>query len=220
MTFVFSRRAQAWLLGGMVALSPLAALAQDGQAATTTLRYEIRMEGDPIGTETVTVANQGPQRTVTVETTTEAQVLFFTFHYTHQRTEQWADGQLTAMTAHTDDDGTVTDLAARALTGAGWHFTVNGTASERGEQSLPLTLWTSAVIQQDHLFSVIDAAPYAVQVAALGAEPLAIGSRTAEAQHYKMTGDVSRELWFDDEGHLLRTTFTRKGYPIEIVRVF
>lgn len=219
MTFVFSRRAQAWLLGGLVALSPLVASAAE-PSGTTILRYEIRMEGDPIGSEIVTLSDQGAQRTVTVTTATEAQVLFFTFHYDHQRTEQWDGGRMTAMTAHTDDDGTVTDLVAQALDGVGWQVTVNGTTSERAEQSLPLTLWTSAVIHQDRLFSVIDAAPYAVQVAALGAEPLAIGSRTAEAQHYKMSGDVSRDLWFDSDGHLLRTTFTRKGYPIEIVRVF
>lgn len=201
-------------------------------AATQTLRYQILMEGRPIGQEVVTIHQQGDEATVKVATQTDVSILFLSFHYDHQRSEEWRQGQLVRMSTHTNDDGTKTDTVAERLQSppvqdgqpragtAGWRMTVNGTVSERTMDSLPLTLWTSAVIRKDHLFSVIDAAPYAVQVAALGAEPLAIGSRTAEAQHYSMTGDVDRELWYDSDGHLLRTTFKRRGYPIEIVRQF
>ncbi len=222
--------ASAALFGAVVLAGSGMARANDAPmdgatAAVQELRYEIRMEDRPIGVETVSLRQQQGQTTVTVQTETNATVLFFTFHYDHQRTELWRDGVLQSVNAHTNDDGAVSDMVAQARPPvangpSGWTFNVNGTVSEGSEDSLPLTLWTSAVVRKDHLFSVIDAAPYAVQVAALGAEPLAIGSRTAEAQHYRLTGDVIRDLWFDADGHLLRTTFTRKGYPIEIVRLF
>ena len=66
---------------------------------------------------------------------------------------------------------------------------------------------------------VINAEPYAVQTNKVGDEKLRIENRETPATHYEMSGDVERDLWYGTDGYLLKTSFKRKGYDIDFVRV-
>ncbi|MCR6632545.1 MAG: DUF6134 family protein [Magnetospirillum sp.] len=187
-------------------------------AEPVALAYDIRKEGEPIGRETVRIIDQGGTTAVQVETRTRAKVLFLEFHYDHSRHEEWRDGKLLRMAARTDDDGSKTQPEASAGE-AGWTLTVNGQATQRAGDSLPLTLWGRAILGKAELFSVIDAKPYRVQVASLGAESVDVGGKAVKAEHVRISGDVERDLWYGADGYLLRATFQRAGYPIEMVRL-
>ncbi len=39
----------------------------------------------------------------------------------------------------------------------------------------------------------------------------------ALVDHFKMTGDEERELWYDAQGHLVRAKFRRRGSDIEFL---
>lgn len=201
--------AAAIILGGL--------LAMPARAEMTALDYDIRKEGEPIGREQVRINRQDGATVIDVQTRTRAKVLFLEFHYDHSRREEWRDGALLHMVADTDDDGTKSHLDA-SRSAAGWAFSVNGQQSQRAGDSLPLTLWGRAVLDRADLFSVIDAKPYRVQVAALGAEAVTIGGRTVNAEHFRISGDVERDLWYGTDGYLLRAAFQRSGYAIEMVR--
>lgn len=187
-------------------------------AETLSLAYEIRKDKDPIGRESVRIERDGAAESVAVETHTRASVLFLEFRYDHVRREEWRDGKLVSMVGDTDDDGSKTHLDAKA-SDRGWVFAVNGSQSQRAGDALPLTLWGRAVLSRQDVFSIIDAKPYRVTVAALGAEPLNVAGKTVTAEHFRMTGDVERDLWYGGDGLLLRATFERAGFPIEIVRI-
>lgn len=154
---------------------------------------------------------------VDVTTRTRAKVLFLEFRYDHSRREEWQDGKLVRMVADTDDDGTKSHLES-SRTESGWTIAVNGQSSQRAGDSLPLTLWGRAVLDRRDLFSIIDAKPYGVQVASLGTEAVTVDGKAVAAEHFRMTGDVERDLWYGPDGYLLRAAFQRAGYPIEIVR--
>lgn len=201
------------VLAGMAAL-PVAA----ARGETLALTYEIRKDSEPIGREAVRIARQGPAETVEVETHTRAKVLFLNFHYDHVRREEWQGGRLVRMVADTDDDGAKSHLDATAAEG-GWALAVNGKPSERSGDSLPLSLWGKAILGKKELFSIIDAKSYRVEVSALGKETVTIAGKAMAADHYRITGDVERELWYGGDGLLVRTTFQRAGYPIEMVRI-
>jgi hypothetical protein len=199
------------------ALSAAAAMAEPAWAALTALDYDIRKEGEPIGREQVRINQQDGVATVEVQTRTRAKVLFLEFHYDHSRREEWRDGALVHMVADTDDDGTRSRLEASRST-SGWTLAVNGQPSQRTGDLLPLTLWGRAVLDKRELFSVIDAKPYRVKVEPLGPESLSINGRPVSAEHFRMTGDVERDLWYGADGYLVRATFQRAGYAIEMVR--
>lgn len=200
------------LIALAVALWPAIAV-----ASPLVLTYEIRKDGDPIGREVVTINDDGSAKIVTVETHTRATVLFMDFRYDHSRREEWVDGALRHVVGDTDDDGTKTHLDAVAVDG-GWRLSVNGVDTVRQEQSLPLTLWGQAILSRHVLFSVIDAKPYKVEVTPQGQQSLTVGGKAVAAGHFTMKGDAERELWYGADGLLLRTTFQRSGFPIEMVR--
>lgn len=193
-------------------LLPPAARA-DGEALT----YQIRKEAEPIGTEVVRIDRQGELTRVEVETHTKTRVLFMDFRYDHRRREEWRDGRLVDMIADTDDDGSRTHAEAR-WADSGWNVTINGQPGRRPADALPLTLWGAAVLGRDTLFSIIDAKPYAVKSADLGPETLNIGPTRVETRHWRITGEVERDLWYGPDGLLVRATFQRAGYPIELIR--
>ncbi len=187
-------------------------------ADSVALGYSIRKEGEPIGQERVTINRDGDAALVEVRTTTRAKVLFLEFHYDHSRREEWQGGKLVRMVADTDDDGTKSKLEA-VRGDNGWTMTVNGESAERVGDPLPLTLWGRAILDRKELFSIIDAKPYRVQVAALGNEAVNLDGKVQQADHFRITGDVERDLWYGADGYLLKAAFQRSGYPIEVVRI-
>lgn len=203
---------------------PLAALATlfspAAHAEVETITYQIRKDAEPIGTETVRIERTAELTRVEVETHTKARVLFMDFHYDHRRSEEWRGGRLVSMVADTDDDGTRTHAEAR-MADRIWSVTVNGQpASPLPADSLPLTLWGNALAGHQTLFSIIDAKPYSVRTATVGKETLAVSDRPVEAEHVRIAGDVERDLWYGPDGLLLRATFQRAGFPIEVIRTF
>lgn len=198
--------------GGLVSVAPVA------DAETLALDYVIRKEGEPIGREQVRIeSEEGGRSMVEVVTRTRAKVLFLEFRYDHKRREEWQGGALVRMVADTDDDGAKTRLEAARADG-GWNLADNGQSERRVGDVLPLTLWGRAVLEKGELFSIIDAKSYRVQVAALGSETVTVDGKAVTAEHFRMTGDVERDLWYAPDGYLLRAVFQRAGYPIEMVR--
>lgn len=204
----------ALVLGGL-ALEPVAAFAADEPVV---LRYEIRKDGEAIGTETVRIATTGADTEVAVENHTRTTVLFMDFAFDQERRELWRDGALRQLQVETNDDGTKSTLAANHGE-AGWTVSVNGKAEQRPADSLPLVLWTDKVVAASSWFGTIDAVSYQARVEKLGDESVTIGGKPVMATHYRFSGEIERELWYGADGRLLKTTFKRKGFPIEFVRV-
>lgn len=194
------------------------ALAPAARAQPSELVYEIRKEGEPIGRETVRIERQGERARVEVVTSTRVKVLFLDFRYDHKRSEEWQGGRLVRMVSETDDDGAKHRVEA-AAEGDAWTLTVNGESRTLSADHMPLSLWDRAVVGKRKLFGVTDAKPYAVEVAEQGAERVTIAGRELPAERFRMSGGIERDLWYGPDGLLLRTTFERKGYPIEMVRI-
>ncbi|MBR9973830.1 DUF6134 family protein [Magnetospirillum sulfuroxidans] len=193
-------------------------LASAAQAEPRVLRYEIRKDGEAIGAEVVRIAKEGESTVVEVENHTRTTVLFMDFVFDQTRREEWQGATLRRMIVDTNDDGTRSRLEA-GRSEAEWTVTVNGTTERRPAASLPLVLWTAKVVEAPSFFGTIDAAPYRVQVARLGEETLFVAGGSVAATHYRLSGDIDRDLWYGADGTLVKTTFKRKGFPIEFVRV-
>lgn len=196
----------------------LVSLAFGARAEQQVLNYEIRKDGQAIGTEKVRIIRDGESSVVEVENHTRTTVLFMDFAFDQVRREEWQGATLQRMAVDTNDDGSRSRL--EAVRGASeWTITVNGVTERRPAASLPLVLWTAKVVEAPSLFGTIDAAPYRVQIARLGEETISVAGGAVAASHYRLSGDIDRDLWYGADGTLLKTTFKRKGFPIEFVRV-
>lgn len=185
--------------------------------AAEAVSYAIFKETDPIGRETMAIERNGDEIDVDVRTETRVKVLFLDFHYTHHRDEVWRDGHLERMSADTDDDGTVhhIDVAAGP---DGPRLTLDGAPRDVPADALPLSLWSKAILDRKVLYGITDAALYHVTVTDLGTDDLTWKGRAVKSRHYRISGDVERDLWYGDDGLLLKTTFERRGYPILVMR--
>jgi len=188
-----------------------------GLAQAEEIRYTILMDGKPIGWEVTSLARDGDRIQVKIETETKVKVMFLNFHYHHQRTEDWVDGRFQGMVADTDDDGSNHHVEIHRRTN-GFDVVADGARRSFEGDLLPLTLWDKAVVGQPLLIGVVDGEVYRVQSQSMGAEQVALAGGSTAATHWHMAGEVERELWYDQSGSLVKTTFERRGYPIQIVR--
>lgn len=208
------------LLSALGLAADLQAAPADGRVAPADGRvaYEIRRQGgDAIGSEIVTFRNDGALLHVDVVTESTAHVLFLDFHYSHHRQEIWKDGGLQQVVMDTDDDGAKHHLEAARAEG-GLTLGIDGKKQALPADALPLTLWGQEITRHPLLFSVVDGETYHVRTQLVGDESLSLGGSVVPVRHYRMDGDVERDLWFDGDGLLVKTSFERKGYPVEIVR--
>lgn len=183
------------------------------------LNFHVLKDGEKIGHEKVEITQTADGHVVRVETLTDVQVLFLRFHYDHQRTERWHGNTLVSVETTTNDDGTHYTYQASyqddcyALAGKGVG------KRDACDNAWPLTLWHEDVTRKTNLYSVINAEPYRVETRKIGDEKLMVGNRETPATHYVMSGDIKRDLWYGPDGKLLKTSFKRRGYDIDFIRV-
>lgn len=184
-----------------VAACLVATVAQAAQS----LEYAILKEGEPIGKEVVVINDKPNGQNVDVFTQTNVKLLFLEFNYEHERREVWEDGELVAMEAKTNDDGSHHEYR---LSRDGEALVLHAKEKETryDGSALPLSLWSKAALNRPILLSVIDGEPFKTKTTELG------------ENHYRIDGDITRELWFADDGYLQKAAFKRKGFLIEFLR--
>lgn len=148
------------------------------------LAFDVTHKGADIGDHVVTFAGQGADFDVKVATEIAVRVPLIrtkVYSYEQQSSEKWRGGHLVHLISKTDDDGTTEAVDAAV------------------DQLLPGSLWT-------RLVNTIDGKTMRIQVADLGTEKIEAGDHGIEAHHYRIAGDLDREVWYDAHGYLARLT--------------
>ena len=200
----------------------LAALLLQGAALadSKTITYTILKDGDPIGKETYMLDRDGDHTSVALTVDSAVHILFLDFKYHHTRTESWTSTQLDKLSADTDDDGTKhhVEIAAKEG-GTGFTVTADGKTVAVPDEAFPLAQWNRATVGHPVLIPVEnDDKPYKVAVKDIGPDSLTIGGEKVATEHFSLSGDIDRELWYDTDGVLAKATFRRRGFGIAIVR--
>ena len=197
--FVFGALAAASLLAG-------------AQAQAETLNYTVTRDGSTIGTHSVDISDDRSQ--VSVETDIAVKVLFVTaYKFKHTSEEKWQNGQLVAISSTTDDDGTPKELNATLNGGT---LKVNSVVKGQDRMqnvaagTLPASLWNPDTVNQSALLNTLDGQVMNIEVENMGAETIETGSGSVQANHYAISGELTRELWFDAQGRLVRMRFPDK----------
>ena len=199
----------------------LAALLLQGAACadSKTITYTILKDGDPIGKETYMLDRDGDHTSVALTVDSAVRILFLDFRYHHTRTESWNGTQLDKLSADTDDDGTKHHVEIAAKEGGGFTVSSDGKAVEAPADAFPLAQWNRAMVNHPVLIPVEnDDKPYKVAFKDVGPDSLTIAGEKVATEHYSLSGDIERELWYDADGVLAKVTFRRRGFGIAIVR--
>jgi hypothetical protein len=188
-------------------------------AESRTVTYTILKEGDPIGKETYVIDRDGDHTSVALTVDSAVHILFLDFKYHHTRTESWNGTALEKLSADTDDDGSKHHVEIAANPAGGFSVTTDGKSVAVAPDAFPLAQWNKAIVDHPVLIPVeSDDTPYKSVFKDAGAASVTIGGQAIETEHYVLSGDIDRDLWYDADGMLAKVTFRRRGFNIAIVR--
>ncbi|MCW8916634.1 MAG: DUF6134 family protein [Magnetovibrio sp.] len=180
-----------------------------------TLNFQVLRNGKPVGTHRITISNIKNQIRVDLHTQIKIDGFFTTsYAFDHTSQETWAGGQLLDMTSITDNDGNHMSVIAHPEEDS---LIINSVINGRDRlQILPLgimptSLWNADLIGRTQLLNSQDGKILDVSVKNLGTENIPVHGILTQTHHYGISGEFTRELWFDEDGKLVKVEFPDKS---------
>ena len=222
----------------LLATGPTAASAADDFPYGSSLSFAAVRNGQTIGHHRLTFQRDGTQLKVLTQIDLAVKVMGVTaYRYMHRAQEVWSGDTFEGLTAQTDDDGKKhaiqirRDGAALAVERNARPDVLSPATLDRGfqrdgavvrttlpPQLLPSTHWNVRQIRQSALVNTQTGTEARIQVSVLGRETIRTANASINATHYRYTGDLVMDQWFDDAGRWVKTSFTASdGSTIEYV---
>jgi hypothetical protein len=190
-----------------------ASAAENGEFTFTVLK-----DGSPIGEHRFAFQSDGERVEIAAATDLEVKFAMIPLYsFAHERHEVWENGEPVLITSRTDDDGETFDIEVRP-NGDGYVRTVNGRIDEFESSVKVLGFWDEGITKFRSFFSVVEDKVIKAAFEYIGKETVEIDGTALPAEHYRMVGDIERDVWFDQAGRGVKIGFDRKGSLIEYVR--
>jgi hypothetical protein len=172
-------------------------------------KFTVLRNGDAIGSHVMNFRTEGDTTRIDIETNITVKILMLSvYHFEHEGHELWKNGRLVSLSSHTNDDGTRHNLEVRG-TAETLDIKGDGKPWQRPAQpdAIPGSVWNRAVVNQSVILNTLDGSPMEVKVVDAGSEAISVHNSTEQAEHYILTGDLNRELWYNASGDLVRMRF-------------
>ena len=185
----------------IIASSPLGAATLPSSGK---INFEVMRKGKDIGDHSFRFSGSPSAFSVTVATDIAVKVPLIrttVYSFKHSSVETWKGNQLKGLSSQTNDDGTPHKLS----TGA--------------SSLLPASLWNEDIVRKTKLVNTIDGKTMSVRVTDMGSETVPLKRGKITAHHYRLSGGLQRDLWFDPDGNLAHVSFKADdGSTITYVR--
>jgi len=196
-------------LAGLVAMA----------AAEDPMVFDVLRDGSKIGEHRLVFERENSTLKVSVETDMAVKFAFLTvFRYEHKRIERWHGDELESLAGMTYDDGTEYEISIVRKEG---HYsrTVNGTEEELSGPVAIDSWWSKDRLSAGKLFSADSDSVYRVRSDLMGKETIEASGGQVEAEHYKLSGELDRDLWYGPTGELLKVQYQNAaGETFEFIR--
>ncbi len=197
------RTAMAWLVGllALVAVSapPAEATMPDGFI----LDFRVMRENEEIGRHWVRFRHVDDRLMVETQVRLAVKFAFLTvFHYEQDGQETWSDGRLVALESETNDNGVLHTVSAEA-NGSSIEIDANGASWNAPKNIIPSTLWHRDMLRSSPLLGVEQGNALVVEFEELGLETVMVRGAETSATHYRVKGDLERDVWYDEDGILV-----------------
>jgi hypothetical protein len=210
------RGAGGWLLGAAM-IFLLVGGAGVRAADSETREFAVLVDGKPAGSASMSIQKQDDGSTVVAsETNVVVKVLIKKYVYTCQAREVWKDGRLREAASRCNDDGKAYQVSAVAGTD-GVHVRVNGR-----ERTTKPDVWLSSYWSlpdakiRNQVIPVLDidnGRDMQVRLQHIGAQQITVAGQLQNVQHYRLTGTVHIDLYYDANEWLVRQEWVEEGHP-------
>jgi hypothetical protein len=197
-------------------------------AETETRDFAVFVDGKPAGEGHITVHKQ-EDGSVVVNSNTDVvvRILLIEYRYKFRGREVWKDGRLTQLDSTCNDDGKAFVVSAAA---EGNSVRLKVTAQSRTEEHLVrgdvwlTSFWAEPekrVNQEVPIIDVDTGKELSGRLNYVGIEQRQLAGQTVNLSHYRLTGKVERELWYDGAKRLVRQEWIEDGHRtlVELTRL-
>ena len=168
--------------------------------------FKVYRAGSEIGRHSVEAITNGDRLSVRIEVDLAVKFLGITaYRYTHRNNEEWVAGALQSLNSSTNDDG---EKAYVRLTRSADSFAIDA-SGYKGDLSLdaaPSSYWNHRSLEAPTWFSTQSGIPLDINIQKAGEE--------AGLKRWKVTGEVSIDLFYDDQNEWRGSQFDGKGEDI------
>lgn len=207
----------ALLVGAVAAASSATAAPSLGAAPSGTYEYAISHEVlGRIGTHTATFSRSGDDLLVANKVRLAVKMTGITLYtFESEGSEVWRGGRLVAASAVTNDNGRRKQVTVRA---EGDRLIVDGPKG-RFEAMQPVgtvNFWNLETLTAPTMIEPTSGRVYRVAVGPPERETIRAMDRNVAARKYEVSGDISGELWYADDGTWVRMDFARYGETLSV----
>lgn len=183
-------------------ITPMGAIAQSeplpaqAQAALypANMEYVITRNGKKVGSHTLSFSSDANTLSVAVESNIKITVLKVpVYRFNYVSTEQWQDDHLVGVTARTNQGGDVTNVKLDADAAKSVEFSSNH--------------WNAAVLDASSVFNTLTGNVSQVSIESLGSETLSAQDSSITAEHYRYSGDIEADVWYDSQNRWVQLQF-------------
>ncbi len=160
--------------------------------ASNKLAFDVIRKGKDIGDYTITFRKSGNNLLVSLNTKVKVKLPLVgvtVYKFEQKSREQWRSGKLAALSSTTNDNGQAHSIKLGA------------------SSLLPASLWNMDIVKAHKALNTIDGKKMKISVRKLGNEKVATGHGKVAATHYRITGDLARDVWYGADGTLVKVSF-------------
>lgn len=161
--------------------------------ASGRLDFDVIRKGKDIGDHQFTFSGKPSDLKVQIKTDINVRVPVIgvsAYRFTQTSTEVWQNGKAVRLSSKTDDDGKPHDITLTEI------------------KALPASLWNDDTARTGQLTNTIDGHVMAARLSNLGTETIDAAGTKIPVHHYRIDGELTRDVWYDHDGLLARMVLT------------
>ena len=168
------------------------------------MSFAIMRNGQQIGQHDITISSEEGTTTVNFRTEIQVKVMFINaYSFTYAGREVWADNHFKSFVSQTNDNGASHSVNASA--GADRvAIAADGARMDASKNTVPSSFWNLDFINRTDFFHTETGKLMKLSVTDMGNERLSTRMGWRVARHYRIRGDLERDLWFDQSGAPMR----------------
>lgn len=186
-------------------------------AETESRDFSVLVDGKPAGAYHVTVQKR-PDGSAVMSGRADVQVKrlgFTVYSYHYQGSEIWKDGKLLRLESQCNDDGKKFTVRAAAANN-GLRVKVNGQERTAAADVWTTTYWSVPNARcHNKKVPLLDSdtgRDIHATLEYLGGTSIKVLGQMKNCRHYRLSGDVKVEVWYDERGRLVREQSVDDGH--------
>lgn len=187
--------------------------------------FSVRVDNKPSGTHQIVIQKRDDgSLSVSSQADVTVRIAIITYRYSFRGAEIWKDGRLQQLSSTTNDNGKKHAVSLEA-TKDGLALKANGKESlVKGEPWLTTYWKLPPETQRGPAVTLLDADTGKLinaKMEKVGVEKISVVGKLVECVHYKLTGGVQVDLWYDGADRMVRQESIEEGHRtiLELTRL-